>query len=136
MNNKVGIYYAYWTKSWDADFVPFVSKVKKLGFDILEVNSGTVTDMPNKGRHRLRNAAEKAGIELDLLHWSAAEIRHRLAERRRAQDGHRLPEEEREDGGIHGQQAASAGSFTVHGPRPCLKATLISARTSAAASRA
>ena len=64
MNNKVGIYYAYWTKSWDADFVPFVSKVKKLGFDILEVNSGTVTNMNNRERDRLRNAAEKEGIEL------------------------------------------------------------------------
>ena len=30
MNNKVGIYYAYWTRNWDADFVPFAAKVKKL----------------------------------------------------------------------------------------------------------
>jgi D-psicose/D-tagatose/L-ribulose 3-epimerase len=64
MNNKVGIYYAYWTRNWDADFVPFVAKVKKLRFDILEVNSGTVTNMSNPERDRLRLAAEKAGIEL------------------------------------------------------------------------
>lgn len=62
--NKVGIYYAYWTHDWDADFVPFVSKVKSLGFDVLEVNSGTVTEMPNDQRDRLRKAAEKEGIEL------------------------------------------------------------------------
>jgi D-psicose/D-tagatose/L-ribulose 3-epimerase len=43
--NPIGIYYAYWTKNWDADFVPFVGKVKTLGFDILEVNAGTVTRM-------------------------------------------------------------------------------------------
>lgn len=62
--NKVGIYYAYWTCDWDADFVPFVSKVAALGFDILEVNSGTVTHMPNAERDRLKAAAAKHGIEL------------------------------------------------------------------------
>lgn len=62
--NKIGIYYAYWTHNWDADFVPFVAKVKQLGFDILEVNSGTVTDMSNHERDRLRRASERAGIEL------------------------------------------------------------------------
>ncbi len=64
MNNKIGIYYAYWTHDWDADFVPFVAKVKTLGFDILEVNSGTVTNMPDAERDRLKSAAEEAGIEL------------------------------------------------------------------------
>jgi D-psicose/D-tagatose/L-ribulose 3-epimerase len=62
--NKIGIYYAYWTHNWDADFVPYVAKVKRLGFDILEVNSGTVTNMTNRERDRLKRAAEKAGIEL------------------------------------------------------------------------
>ncbi len=35
---KVGIYYAYWTHDWDADFHPYIDKVADLGFDILEVN--------------------------------------------------------------------------------------------------
>ena len=25
--NKVGIYYAFWEQNWDADFVPYCSKV-------------------------------------------------------------------------------------------------------------
>src|SRR5271169_4075643 len=62
--NKIGIYYAYWTHDWDADFVPYVAKIKRLGFDILEVNAGTVTNMPKGERDRLRRASEKAGIEL------------------------------------------------------------------------
>jgi D-psicose/D-tagatose/L-ribulose 3-epimerase len=62
--NKIGIYYAYWAHNWDADFVPFVAKVKRLGFDILEVNSGTVTRMSNRERDRLKGAADRAGIEL------------------------------------------------------------------------
>ena len=37
---KYGIYYAYWEKEWRGNFVPYVEKVKKLGFDILEVACG------------------------------------------------------------------------------------------------
>lgn len=62
--NKVGIYYAYWTHDWDADFVPFVGKVKRLGFNVLEVNSGTVANMRAGQKVRLKDEAEKHGIEL------------------------------------------------------------------------
>jgi D-psicose/D-tagatose/L-ribulose 3-epimerase len=62
--NKIGIYYAFWTRDWDADFVPFVSKVKRLGFDVLEVNAGTVTNMSNSERDRLKSAAKNEGIDL------------------------------------------------------------------------
>lgn len=73
MTNKVGIYYAYWTRNWDADFVPFVSRVKKLGFDILEVNSGTVTRMSDRERDRLKDAAKRQGIELTFCIGLTAE---------------------------------------------------------------
>lgn len=62
--NKIGIHYAYWTRNWDADFVPYISKVKRLGFDILEVNAGTVANMERRDRERLKRAAKDAGIEL------------------------------------------------------------------------
>src|SRR5271154_6394990 len=62
--NKVGIYYAYWTQNWDADFVPYVAKIASLGFDILETNAGTVTQMSNAERDRLKEAAAKYKIEL------------------------------------------------------------------------
>jgi D-psicose/D-tagatose/L-ribulose 3-epimerase len=64
MKNKIGIYYAYWTRDWDADFVPFVARVGKLGFDILEVNAGTVARMSASERARLKGAASDEGIEL------------------------------------------------------------------------
>lgn len=62
--NKIGIYYAYWTRDWDADFVPFVSKVKRLGFDVLEVNAGTVANMSDEERKRLSQAAASEGIQM------------------------------------------------------------------------
>jgi hypothetical protein len=32
---SIGIYYAYWTDSWEADFLPFIAMFKALGFDLL-----------------------------------------------------------------------------------------------------
>lgn len=61
---KIGIYCAYWMHNWDADFLPLVAKVANLGFDVIEVNSGTVANMNNLDRDRLKSAAEKAGVEL------------------------------------------------------------------------
>ncbi|HUV09192.1 MAG TPA: hypothetical protein VMX75_15765 [Spirochaetia bacterium] len=61
---KVGIYYAFWTHEWDVDFIPFAKMVKELGFDILEVNGGTVTAMNSIKRRRLRYEARERGIEL------------------------------------------------------------------------
>jgi D-psicose/D-tagatose/L-ribulose 3-epimerase len=62
--NKIGIYYAYWTHEWDADFHPFVDKVAKLGFDLLEVNGGTVARMTPEERQRLKAHADAAQVAL------------------------------------------------------------------------
>ena len=37
---KFGIYYAYWEHEWGGNFVPYIEKTKKLGFDVLEVACG------------------------------------------------------------------------------------------------
>jgi D-psicose/D-tagatose/L-ribulose 3-epimerase len=71
--NKTGIYYAYWERNWDADFLPYVKKVADLGFDILEVNSGTVTRMSNDQRNRLKAEAEKYSIGLTFCIGLTAE---------------------------------------------------------------
>lgn len=33
---KYGIYFAYWTKEWFADYKKYMDKVSALGFDVLE----------------------------------------------------------------------------------------------------
>jgi D-psicose/D-tagatose/L-ribulose 3-epimerase len=62
--NKIGIYYAYWTHEWDADFHPYIDKVADLGFDILEVNAGTVANMSSEERQSLKTHAEDRGLIL------------------------------------------------------------------------
>lgn len=62
--NPIGIYYAYWTRDWDADFHPFVDKVTNLGFDVLEVNAGTIARMSSEERKALKAHAEDRGLRL------------------------------------------------------------------------
>ena len=64
MKNPVGIYYAYWEKEWSADFLPYIKKVKDLGFDDLEINAGAIVDMTAAQRAALSTAAKDAGITL------------------------------------------------------------------------
>jgi len=62
--NKVGIYFAYWTKDWKADYLYFLNKVKVLGFDVLEVATGHLLDMTKTELDILKKASEVEGIEL------------------------------------------------------------------------
>jgi D-psicose/D-tagatose/L-ribulose 3-epimerase len=62
--NKIGIYYAYWTHEWDEDFHPFIDKVADLGFDILEVNAGTVARMTPEERQALKSHADDRNLSL------------------------------------------------------------------------
>lgn len=41
---KYGIYFAYWTKEWSADYKYYIDKVAALGFDILEISAVALTD--------------------------------------------------------------------------------------------
>lgn len=61
---KVGIYYAYWTNEWEADFFPFIEKVKKLGYDQLEIHGGAITALSEKELSRLMDEAKKYNITL------------------------------------------------------------------------
>lgn len=60
----VGIYYAYWTHEWDVDFIPYIRKVGKLGFDQLELNGGTVVDMDSAKQRELKRIADDENLIL------------------------------------------------------------------------
>jgi D-psicose/D-tagatose/L-ribulose 3-epimerase len=65
--SKIGIFYAYWVHNWDVDFHPFVDKASELGFDVLEVNAGTVTDMSSGERKALKAHVDDKGLELSYV---------------------------------------------------------------------
>jgi D-psicose/D-tagatose/L-ribulose 3-epimerase len=61
---KYGIYYAYWEKEWGGDFIPYVEKVKRLGFDILEVACADFHTLPDEYFRRLKSEADTNGVTL------------------------------------------------------------------------
>ena len=64
---KIGIFYAYWVHNWNVDFHPFIDKASDLGFDVLEVNAGTVANMTNDELKSLNSHANDKGIELSYV---------------------------------------------------------------------
>ena len=61
---KFGIYYAYWEHEWGGNFVPYIQKVKRLGFDILEVACGNFYLENSVFFDELRRVSEANGITL------------------------------------------------------------------------
>lgn len=64
MSNKVGIYYAFWEKDWNADYASYVYKAKKLGFDNLEIAAGGLMDKSDAELKNIENTAKAEGIDL------------------------------------------------------------------------
>ena len=62
--NKIGIYYAYWTNNWHVEFHPFIDKAANIGFDILEVNAGTIVKITPAERRALKDHAADKDILL------------------------------------------------------------------------
>jgi len=61
---KHGIYYAYWEQEWKADYKPYIEKVAKLGFDILEIGSAPLPDYSKEEVKALKKCAADNGIML------------------------------------------------------------------------
>ncbi len=69
---KFGIYYAYWEQEWSADYIPYIEKAAKLGFDCLEI---ACTPLPAWSKEKLaeiRRCAKDNGIFLTAGHGPSA----------------------------------------------------------------
>lgn len=70
---KHGIYYAYWEKEWSADYVQYVEKAARLGFDILEIGGTPLPEYTRDDVKRLKTAADANGIRLTVGYGPSAE---------------------------------------------------------------
>jgi D-psicose/D-tagatose/L-ribulose 3-epimerase len=61
---KHGIYYSYWEKEWSAKFGPYVEKVAKLGFDVIEVAAHHINSYSDAELATIRQASKDNGITL------------------------------------------------------------------------
>lgn len=69
---KIGIYYAYWENEWRADYLKYIPKVKKLGFDVLEIACTPIPEMSRRELDELRRCAADNGIILTAGHGPSA----------------------------------------------------------------
>jgi D-psicose/D-tagatose/L-ribulose 3-epimerase len=65
MSNKIGIQYVLWAEDRNEDFVPYISKVAKLGFEVLGISLTSPIDIAQEQRNAIKTAAADAGIELN-----------------------------------------------------------------------
>ncbi len=61
---KYGIYFAYWEKEWGADQKQYIPKVKKLGFDGLEISCAMLKNITENELVEMRKMAEAEGVTL------------------------------------------------------------------------
>lgn len=61
---KYGIYFAYWEKEWNADQKSYISKVKKLGFDILEISCAMLKNISREELVEMRGMTRAEGVTL------------------------------------------------------------------------
>ena len=70
---KYGIYYAYWEQEWKADYLPYIEKVAKLGFDCLEIACTPINSYSLDTLKELKKAAADNGIFLTAGHGPSAQ---------------------------------------------------------------
>ncbi|MGV1941645.1 sugar phosphate isomerase/epimerase family protein [Agrobacterium sp. 22-211-1] len=61
---KHGIYYSYWEHEWSAKFGPYIEKVAKLGFDIIEVAAHHINEYSDAELAVIKQSAKDNGIML------------------------------------------------------------------------
>ena len=69
---KHGIYYAYWEKEWRGDYLYYIDKAARLGFDVLELAASPFPDYSKEQIRALRDSARANGITLTAGHGPSA----------------------------------------------------------------
>ena len=61
---KYGIYFAYWEQEWTVDQKQYIEKVKRLGFDVLEISCAMLKETTARELQEMKKMAQDAGITL------------------------------------------------------------------------
>lgn len=59
---KFGIYYSYWEADWSAKFQPYIEKVAKLGFDVIEIAAHHLNEYSDRELADIRKCAADNNI--------------------------------------------------------------------------
>lgn len=71
---RYGIYAPYWTHEWTSDYEYFIPKVKKLGFDVLEISCAALVEkyVTDAQLLELKKVADDNGY--DIIHFLRREM--------------------------------------------------------------
>lgn len=61
---KIGTHYAYWDRTWKADYIALCHRAKSCGLDVLEVGAGDLLTMSDAELEKLRDTAKELGLEI------------------------------------------------------------------------
>ncbi len=64
---KYGIYFAYWEQEWNVDQKQYIEKVKRLGFDVLEISCAMLKETTARELQEMKKMAQDAGITLKFI---------------------------------------------------------------------
>lgn len=62
--NKIGMHFGYWVSNWQTDYVYYVNKVAKLGFDVMEIDTQGLVSLPRQRLYEIKKAYEENGLEI------------------------------------------------------------------------
>ena len=62
---KYGIHYAYWQHQWAADLASYITRAKKIGFDILEISGDGMLSCSDEELKSLRKLSEDNNISIN-----------------------------------------------------------------------
>ncbi|MFW5976866.1 MAG: TIM barrel protein [Bacillota bacterium] len=66
MENKIGIYFGFWSKDWIVDFSKYAQKADELEFDIIEYDLGAIMDSPQKNQEKLKKIVKELDIDINF----------------------------------------------------------------------
>ena len=61
---KFGTLYSYWGNVWSCDYFETAEKIKKVGFDIMEIGAGHLLEMSDADILKLKNLSKELGLTI------------------------------------------------------------------------
>lgn len=61
---EFGVLYSYWGNEWKCDYIETAKKIRKAGFDIMEVGAGHLLEMSTRELDELKSACDRLGLNV------------------------------------------------------------------------
>ena len=63
---KYGIFYPFWEQKWGTDYHPYIDKMNRLGFDILEISAVGLGEMSDDELKALKDHGDEKNVTFKI----------------------------------------------------------------------